>query len=208
MKQASQELETASRNTNLLIFPFIPFIPVKMNPAKQFNQFRSNIMKGILAISLLFVVSTITLAQGAGANTKAGLIGIWQNSESVGSGLSDHFQFFADGRFKFTYNSMDGRKRLLSYSGFWNAYKGKLHLHINRARFHIGGKWIKSSGSIATEYEIEGGREMEKRIFPIEKIAYGLSAIRFEQEMYTTILIDGEKFWKLASDPKAYETEE
>lgn len=164
-------------------------------------------MNKYLLIALVALFAVMATAQAPDTKSKQKLVGVWQDSKGVGSGLSDNYQFFADGRFTFNYNEMDGTKRVLSYSGYWNAHKGRLHLHTNRVKLHIGGRWVKSSGSIATEYEIEGGRVIDKRITPVEKIALGISPFVMEEEIYTTITIDGVKFWKLSNDPLTYENE-
>ena len=74
----------------------------------------------------------------------------------------------------------------------------------NRVQLHVGGRWIKSTGSIATEYEIEGGRVITKRIAPVEKKSFPISSFGTEEELYTTVDIDGETFYKLSSDPDTY----
>ena len=171
-----------------------PFVPDTMK-----NKI---IIFAFLTISLFATTST---AQTNEAETKRRLIGVWQDSKGVGSGLTNNYQFFENGTFRFNYNEMDGIKRLLSYSGIWNVYKSRLYVHINRMTFHIGGRWKAATGSIATEYEIVGGRAITKKISPIERLSYSLSAIELEEEMYTTVRIGDTKFWKLSSDPEAYE---
>ena len=132
------------------------------------------------------------------------LIGIWQASPSVGSGMDDNFQFFADGNFRFNYNQMDGTKRIISYGGNWKVSNGKLILTVKTMTVLIGGKWTKSSGSIATEYEIEGGEILELKVSPANEMKLNLSKF-LKEELYETFKIDGIKYWKLSSDPKTYE---
>jgi hypothetical protein len=132
------------------------------------------------------------------------LVGVWQASSSVGSGMNDNFQFFADGKFQFNYNQMDGTKRIFSYGGKWKIEKGKLILTLEKISFLLGGKWVKATGSIATDYEIVGGKVFDKEIFPIEK--HELILGKFIKEEYQqTTKIDGVKYWKMSSDPKTYE---
>ncbi|MDH3492322.1 MAG: hypothetical protein OEM82_02140 [Acidobacteriota bacterium] len=159
----------------------------------------------IYAVLIIVSLYAASPAQTTDVGIKRELIGVWQNSKGVGSGLTDNYQFLSDGRFQFNYNQMDGTKRLLSFSGFWNVQRGMLYLHANRVALLIGGKWVKASGSIATEYEIEGGRVTKKRISPVEKSVLDISAFQLEDETYTTVKIGGEKFWKLSSDPGAFE---
>lgn len=132
------------------------------------------------------------------------LIGVWQASPSVGSGMDDNFQFFADGSYKFNYNQMDGTKRILSYGGSWKVADNKLILIVEQMTVLIGGKWIKSSGSIATEYEIEGGKILDLKVSPTKEMKLSLSKF-VKEELHEATEIDGTKYWKLSSDPKTYE---
>lgn len=161
--------------------------------------------KNVIIPAFILVAILAPGLRGQSADAKSQLVGVWQNSQGVGSGLTDNYQFFDDGTFRFNYNEMDGTKRVLSYSGFWNVYKNRLHVHISRVTIHIGGRWQPATGSIATDYEIVGGRVIAKKISPVEKLSYSLSAFGLEEEVYTTVMIGNEKFWKLSSDPKAYE---
>lgn len=137
-------------------------------------------------------------------NIQKELIGVWQASPIVASGMDNNFQFFADGNYKFNYNEMDGTKRILSYSGKWNISKGKLAITIEKVTFLTGGKWVEATGSTATDHEIEGGTVLEKNITPIEKQELSLSKFT-KEELHNTTKIDGIKYWKLSSDPKTYE---
>ena len=134
------------------------------------------------------------------------LVGVWQNSEGVGSGLTDQYQFYDDGTFVYNFNQMDGTKRLVSHSGFWNLHRGMLHLHTTAMAVHLGGKWVKASGSTATEYEIEGGEIFKVRLKRALKRSLKLTGPK-KDDMYTVITIDGEKFWQLSTDPRAYDIE-
>lgn len=159
----------------------------------------------IVILTIFFSVSNI-FAQTANPDKsiRAELIGVWQASSSVGSGMDDNFQFFADGKFKFNYNQMDGLKRINNYSGNWKVEKGKLVLTITDIEFRLGGRWVRSSGSIATEYEIEGGQIFKKRILPAEKQTLELTGF-VREELHKTTKIDDIKYWKLSGDPKTYE---
>ena len=153
---------------------------------------------------LLLIGNISAQEKNADKLIQAEMIGIWQAGPSVGSGMDDNFQFFADGKFRFNYNQMDGTKRILSYGGNWKISGVKLILTIEKMTVLIGGKWTKSSGSIATEYEIEGGEILELKISPAKKLKLNLSKF-IKEELHQTTKIDGVKYWKLSSDPKTYE---
>ena len=160
-------------------------------------------MKSILLLLILVFVTTVS-AQ-IRSTDKQQMVGVWQNSQGVGSGLTDNYQFFENGRFRLNFNEMDGTKRVISHSGFWNVYRGRLYLHVTAMRIHFGGRWVKASGSIATEYEIEGGEIRYVRLRRPEKFSYAVSAIT-EEDVYTVVTIGDAKFWKLSGDPRAYES--
>ncbi len=118
--------------------------------------------------------------------------------------MSDTFHFFADGKYKFNYNQMDGTKRVLSHAGKWKIAGGELVLKMMEVEMLIGGKWVKASGSTATEFEIEGGKTITKKILPSEKFPLELGPF-VKEDIHLTTKIDGIKYWKLSSDPTAYQ---
>ncbi len=132
------------------------------------------------------------------------LLGVWQDNSAVGSGMADNFQVFASGKYVFNFNQMDATKRVISHSGKWKVSNGKLILKMKRVELWIGGKWVKASGSTATEYEIEGGKIIKKKISPKEILELSLDKF-VEEELHQTTRIDGVKYWKLSDDPTAYE---
>ncbi|MCB1025639.1 MAG: hypothetical protein KDB79_14680 [Acidobacteria bacterium] len=132
------------------------------------------------------------------------LVGVWQNAPSVGSGMSDNFQFFADGTYKFNYNEMDAAKRLLSHSGKWDVKEGKLILKIETVELLIGGKLIEAGGSAASLMEVEGGQVITKRISPTEIVSLSLESF-VKEDLHNTTKIDDVKYWKMSSDPKTFE---
>lgn len=158
-----------------------------------------------VAIGILLLLGSVSAQDKSLDKTiQTKLVGVWQASPSVGSGMNDNFQFFADGKFRFNYNQMDGTKRILSYGGNWKVSDDKLILTLEKMTVLIGGKWIKSSGSIATEYEIEGGEVLELKISPAKEMKLNIGKF-IQEELHETLEIDGIKYWKLSSDPKTYE---
>ena len=132
------------------------------------------------------------------------LIGVWQASPSVASGMNDNYQFFGNGRYKFNYNQMNGEKRILSHSGNWQIKDGNLILTLEEIEIIIGGNLEKANGSTATDFEIIGGNFLKKKVLPVEKIKLSLEKI-VKADFQNTTTINGTKYWKLSNDPKTYE---
>ena len=164
-------------------------------------------MEKTLIAVIIFLSFTINLsAQNSSKDTeiKKELIGVWQASPVVASGMNDNFQFFADGKYKFNYNQMNGEKRIFSHAGKWKIENGKLIITLETLKFLIGGKTEKATGSTATDFDITGGNVLEKKILPAEKIELSLDNF-IKEELHNTTKIDGVKYWKLSSDPTTYE---
>jgi len=155
-------------------------------------------------VSLVICGSTFSQSNIVDKQIQARLIGVWQDSSAVGSGLTDTFHLFADGNYKFNYNQMDGTKRILSHSGKWKIVGGEFVLNIIEVEMLIGGKWVKASGSTATEFEIDGGKTITKNILPVEKFTLSIGPF-IEEDIHLTTEIDKIKYWKLSDDPTAYQ---
>ncbi|MEZ5344741.1 MAG: hypothetical protein R2681_04205 [Pyrinomonadaceae bacterium] len=161
--------------------------------------------KSLLIAVLLVLSISSSYAQNkiSDKTIKTELVGVWQDAPSVGSGMSDNYRFFADGTYKFNYNEMDAAKRLLSHEGKWSVAEGKLVLVIDTVVLLIGGKLVEATGSAASEFEIEGGEVIRKKIMPAEKLTLGLGAF-LKEELHNTTTIGDVKYWKLSSDPDVY----
>lgn len=135
------------------------------------------------------------------------LVGIWQNSPVVAAGWSDTYLFYSDGKFVFHYNQMVCDNREVSYCGTWEVKnEGNLILTIKSKTLIVGGSLVKSSGSCASEYEIEGGEEKTIEITNPESLLITLSDYTIDTENHSigTILFNGVRFWRISNDPKNY----
>lgn len=155
----------------------------------------------IIAVTLLFITFSLTNAQ----NASDSLVGVWQDSKAVGSGWSNTFLFFKNGKFKFFYNQMDCAKREVSFSGRWKAVDDELKLTITQKKIIEGGTLELSSGSCASDSMIFGGAEKMVKLKPSEKLIYSVSGIYtdIEDDMQRLkIYIDAMPFWKFSDDPE------
>ena len=158
----------------------------------------------VLKKILLFILIIVSLSF---ADDKVNLIGIWQDAPEIASGWSDTYQIFPDGTFKFNYNQMKCDKQVISFMGNWKTDdSGTLILSIDQKVIVEGGTLVPSTGSCASEYEIEGGTI--KTIWPdsIEIKEFKLSQYHIDTENndLETIRIGDKQFWKMEKDPSGY----
>jgi hypothetical protein len=161
--------------------------------------------KYLFLVIIPLLLSANLFAQKTAADKKLHreLVGVWHAAPHVGSGMNDNFQFFSDGTFQFNYNQMIMSKRTISYSGNWEIAQGKLILAVSEKTDLVGGEKVKSEMSV-DGFEIEGGKQITKKLHTPNKQTKILSAIR-QDEIYKMISIGGVKYWKLSDNPKAYE---
>ena len=159
----------------------------------------------IFTLAAFFLLAFDISGQKGDGEIRKELIGVWQSAPVVASGMDDNFQFFADGKYRFNYNQMDGTKRILSYAGKWSVEEGKLVLTVEKMTLLFGGKRVAATGSTATDYQIEGGKVIDVKLETVEKTELPLGKF-VREELHNTTAIDGVKYWKLAADPRAYES--
>ena len=68
------------------------------------------------------------------------LVGVWQNQYGVAAGLTGHYNFFPDGKFRYDYNEMDGVKKYLHTFGKWKLEENRLTLNYEKRTCVIGGE--------------------------------------------------------------------
>lgn len=130
------------------------------------------------------------------------LIGIWQNSPSMGSGWSDHYNFYADGRFVYYISQMKCDKRINLRMGGWTMEGTNLVLTTTSEERMVGGKLVKSMGSCGTPLTLEGAKEElvqltkpEVEVMAVERREMG------PEDVHETINIGKNQFWKFDDDP-------
>ncbi len=135
-------------------------------------------------------------------NTDNYLVGIWQDSEMMGSGWSDHYNFYPDGKFVFYYNQMDCAKRTVKKSGSWLLENGRLVLTTTKMEKLIGGKMVESIGSCGSSMMLEDATTaVEELVKPITEVWPISTVSRSEFDNYESIEIGKNQFWKFHDDP-------
>ncbi len=116
-------------------------------------------MKKIL---FLFALSLITNCI-YGQDTIKSLVGTWQvSSAKKGSDLLSHYDFFSDGRFKYTFSAYDNRSRIRGAEGTYRLIGNKLILYIKNRIEIIGGNLVQGGmGFQQDEIVLEGGKTVK-----------------------------------------------
>lgn len=157
-------------------------------------------------IKIIFVLFAFIPVLGL-SQSKEDMVGFWQDLPIAASGWSDSYLFYADGTYEFHYNQMICDKRLLSVKGKWEIDReGRLVLIANSNTILEGGTLVLSSGSCASEYDIEGGEIVLKQLSETERKTLTISEIVSDTEINSlkTILIGGTRYWKMSSEPNSY----
>lgn len=150
-------------------------------------------MKNLIIIFTLILVSPFAYSQ-----VPDSLIGVWQDSEVLGSGWSNSFLFFKDGTYKFFSSQMDCSKRLLSFSGKWKVNDDVMTLTVVERVIVTGGVMVISDGSCASDSTLIEGTEKTVKVKPKEKMEYSVSKIYTESLPGLErkfIYIDAMKYW-------------
>lgn len=162
---------------------------------------KSKLVK-ILFVLILLNVSAFAQTKTSDTELSREMVGIWQISENVAAGMNDLFRFYSDGRFSFEYNQMVWSKRNISYSGKWKIKNRKLILTTTSETVVVGGKRVKSDMS-ADGYEIQGGRELRRKLKPNKIEIKNLGNLQ-QGELTKFITIGTTKYWRLSKNPKDY----
>lgn len=114
--------------------------------------------KTFLLFAFLLIINCIY-----GQNTVKSLVGTWQVSTAkTGSGLLAHYDFFSDGRFKYTFSAYDDRSRIIGAEGTYKLIGNKLVLYIKNRIEIVGGNLVQGGmGFQQEEIVLEGGKTVK-----------------------------------------------
>jgi hypothetical protein len=165
----------------------------------EFHQINSMIRRLIL----LFVFIPV-----AGfTQTQKDLVGFWQDMPIAASGWSDSYLLYSDGTYEFNFNQMICDKRLLSLKGSWEIDKDDNLVLITISKTVLeGGTLVPSSGSCASEFDIEGGEIITKVLSIPEKKIVSISGIITDvgNNSLKSMLIDNVRYWRISVEPGSY----
>lgn len=138
------------------------------------------------------------------------IVGFWHGNDCVGSGYSDRFFLFPDGRFLFRENQMDGASRLRKISGEWYMDGNHLVLEADSAVFNLGGDIVEPYASMGSDYVIDNGeyaftelRPHDVFRLPLEDYFEGGEHEDYDYPALPSVRIGFGQFWRLAVDPES-----
>jgi hypothetical protein len=157
---------------------------------------------------IIFIISLFPLSLYSQPDS---LVGVWQDSENLGSGWSNTFLFFGDGTYKFYANQMDCAKRLMSYYGKWkvSGVEDAILLTIESKVMIEGGRMEKADGSCGSDSMLTGGTEKIIAVSPNEEMDYSISKVYTDETKGLArkfIYIDAMKYWYFG-DPVVMQTQ-
>lgn len=130
------------------------------------------------------------------------LIGIWQDMPMMGSGWSNHYNFYLDGRFSYYISQMKCDKRTIRQTGGWILEGNKLVLTTTREQVMTGGKMVKSTGSCGTPLTLEDGQLTERELpKPVVETFVITQKQPSEDSFHESIELGKTQFWKFDTDP-------
>ena len=130
------------------------------------------------------------------------LVGIWQDMPMMGSGWSDHYNFYPDGHFAYYVSQMKCDKRTIRQTGGWILEGNKLVLTTTREQVMVGGKLVKSIGSCGTPLTLEDGQLTERELpKPIVETLVITQREPSEDSFHESIDMGKTQFWKFDTDP-------
>lgn len=130
------------------------------------------------------------------------LVGIWQDMPMMGSGWSNHYNFYPDGRYAYYVSQMKCDKRLVMKTGGWIVDGDKLVLTTTKEERLVGGTMVKSSGSCGTPMSLEGATfETIDLAKPIVETAVVTRMKADEGYVHETVMLGNQQFWKFDDDP-------
>jgi hypothetical protein len=149
---------------------------------------------------------------GDGSMQESDLQGFWHGSASVGSGYSERYLLYEDGKFVFRENSMDGSARLEEVSGVWLLDDGHLVLEVDSAVYLDGGEIVEPYASWGSEYVIEGGVRTRTGIEPglvlrmpidgyTDNYAKSCGNDEFEHLTVPFMRVGFGDYWRISGDP-------
>lgn len=138
------------------------------------------------------------------------IAGFWHGSECVGSGYSDRFFLFPDGRFIYRESSMNGAARLRELSGEWYMDGSHLVLEADSVVYCMEGEIVESYASAGSDYVIDNGRLVYSELrphdvfrLPLEDYFEGGEHVDYEYPVLPNMRIGYSRFWRMSANPES-----
>jgi hypothetical protein len=144
--------------------------------------------------------------------TKQQLVGIWQmGSPVVADALKKNIQFFADGSFLLNYSQYDDITAVRSLGGHYKLDSDGIYLSVEYRKEIVGGNYERGNPGVQSEEFILTGGKLEiiqqKPDSDSFIEAFPLSACKTGKmdTKHACMLLNYNTYYKLSSNPKAYE---
>jgi hypothetical protein len=136
------------------------------------------------------------------------LVGMWHAMPIVASGYSERFFLYADGRFEYATNQMDGTKRIISIAGIWKLEGNSLLASISSERYQQGGTIVPPYASWGSRYVIDDATVRNINLTPPLQMRFPLSHYNAKDDLegklpdpLPYLVIGAREFWKMYENP-------
>ena len=161
-------------------------------------------------INLILYYEEHLESSDTGPLTAGEITGFWHGSESLGSGYSDRFFLFPEGRFVFRENQMNGAARLLELSGEWYLDENHLVLEADSAMYVINGEIEEPYASFGSDFVIDNGEPVYMELnphevfrLPLEGYFEGGEHEDYDYPLLPSMGIGRCRYWRMAADPNS-----
>lgn len=136
--------------------------------------------------------------------SKEDLVGLWHAQPGIPAGYAERWVFHDDMTFKFYGNEMDGTRRILSFSGFWDIKDSYLKLSVSEKEVVIGGEVVSDK---IMGYIIEGGDHQIQILDTPEESILTLSSYELNlgnAHAPLSIMIGDTQYWSFTAAENDY----
>jgi hypothetical protein len=157
-------------------------------------------VKKILALYIALSVNILSQEL-----TNIELIGVWQKgSEIVGSGYSDCYQFYPNGKFIFNFSQSNDSRRIISIQGYYRLDKDSLITKIESRTEKIGGYIRRGFLGYEAEWCLDSAKTKVFKQSNTKEESYRLKL--FQGSVLNFVIESREDlhYFKISSDPDSY----
>jgi len=131
------------------------------------------------------------------------MLGIWHVMPMMPSGWSETYAFYSNRKVIERPSSLDCASRMVCRIGNWRIKDNVLMIAFTVKAHIVGGRYVESAGSCASDTELVEGRVVvssinDSEVFPVTAASYDKQYSRY------VVLLNGRKFWKYDENPDAY----
>lgn len=135
-----------------------------------------------------------------GINVEAkNIVGIWNNSETLGVDWNDRYHFWESGKYAFYFNRLkDPKNRVIGYYGYWKIDAGKLIINPAVEIVLSGGSYNERALTYV------GAETVEKNTAESRKELQFKQCTGDDSQRHKCFILNNEKFYLFSTDPSNY----